>query len=135
MDTFLLTNDSYFKNFLQDQNEETIRIMGWKFTSREVMFMTLFYHEEKLQEHLENEYDDFPISKNECQEVLTLKVARYLYAMQNDEIRELYQTFIHKEELVADLMLLNRIERIGLYVELLDWNPFDLHRINLITAN
>ena len=135
MDTFLLTNDSYFKNFLQDQNEETIRIMGWKFTSREVMFMTLFYHEEKLQEHLANEYDDFPISKNECQEVLTLKVARYLYAMQNDEIRELYHTFIHKEELVADLMLLNRIERIGLYVELLDWNPFDLHRINLITAN
>ncbi len=135
MDTFLLTNDSYFKNFLQDQNEETIRIMGWKFTSREVMFMTLFYHEEKLQEHLANEYDDFPISKNECQEVLTLEVARYLYAMQNDEIRELYHTFIEQEELIADLMLLNRIERIGLYVELLDWNPFDLHRINLITAN
>ena len=135
MDTFLLTNDSYFKNFLQDQNEETIRIMGWKFTSREVMFMTLFYHEEKLQEHLENEYDDFPISKNECQEVLTLKVARYLYAMQNDEIRELYHTFIHKEELIADLMLLNRFERIGLLEELLDWNPSDLHRINLIAAN
>jgi hypothetical protein len=109
--------------------------MGWKFTSREVMFMTLFYHEEKLQEHLVNEYDDFPISKNECQEVLTLEVARYLYAMQNDEIRELYHTFICKEELIADLMLLNRIERIGLLVELLDWNPFDLHRINLITAN
>jgi hypothetical protein len=135
MDTFLLTNDSYFKNFLQDQNEEKIRIMGWKFTSREVMFMTLFYHEEKLQEHLENEYDDFPISKNECQEVLTLKVARYLYAMQNDEIRELYHTFIEQEELIADLMLLNRLERIGLLVELLDWNPSDLHRINLITAN
>ena len=135
MDTFLLTNDSYFKNFLQDQNEETIRIMGWKFTSREVMFMTLFYHEEKLQEHLENEYDDFPISKNQCQEVLTLEVARYLYAMQNDEIRELYHTFIEQEELIADLMLLNRFERIGLLVELLDWNPFDLHRINLITAN
>jgi hypothetical protein len=78
MDTFLLTNDSYFKNFLKDQNEETIRIMGWKFTSREVMFMTLFYHEEKLLELLANEYDDFPISKNECQEVLTLEVARYL---------------------------------------------------------
>jgi hypothetical protein len=109
--------------------------MGWKFTSREVMFMTLFYHEEKLQEHLENEYDDFPISKNECQEVLTLKVARYLYAMQNDEIRELYHTFIHKEELIADLMLLNRFERIGLLEELLDWNPSDLHRINLIAAN
>jgi hypothetical protein len=135
MDTFLLTNDSYFKYFLQDQNEETIRIMGWKFTSREVMFMTLFYHEEKLQEHLENEYDDFPISKNQCQEVLTLEVARYLYAMQNDEIRELYHSFIDKEELIADLMLLNRNERIGLFVELLDWNPFDLHRINLITAN
>ncbi len=135
MDTFLLTNDSYFKNFLQDQNEETIRIMGWKFTSREVMFMTLFYHEEKLQEHLENEYDDFPISKNQCQEVLTLEVARYLYAMQNDEIRELYHTFIEKEELITDLMLLNRFERIGLLVELLDWNPSDLHRINLITAN
>ena len=135
MDTFLLTNDSYFKNFLQDQNEETIRIMGWKFTSREVMFMTLFYHEEKLQEHLENEYDDFPISKNECQELLTLEVARYLYAMQNDEIRELYHTFIEQEELIADLMLLNRFERIGLLVELLDWNSFDLHRINLIAAN
>ena len=135
MDTFLLTNDSYFKNFLQDQNEETIRIMGWKFTSREVMFMTLFYHEEKLLEHLENEYDDFPISKNQCQEVLTLEVARYLYAMQNDEIRELYHTFIEQEELIADLMLLNRFERIGLLEELLDWNPFDLHRINLITAN
>jgi hypothetical protein len=135
MDTFLLTNDSYFKNFLQDQNEEKIRIMGWKFTSREVMFMTLFYHEEKLLEHLENEYDDFPISKNQCQEVLTLEVARYLYAMQNDEIRELYHTFIEQEELIADLMLLNRLERIGLLVELLDWNPSDLHRINLITAN
>ncbi len=135
MDTFLLTNDSYFKNFLQDQNEETIRIMGWKFTSREVMFMTLFYHEEKLQEHLENEYDDFPISKNQCQEVLTLELARYLYAMQNDEIRELYHTFIEQEELIADLMLLNRFERTGLLVELLDWNSFDLHRINLIAAN
>ena len=135
MDTFLLTNDSYFKNFLQDQNEETIRIMGWKFTSREVMFMTLFYHEEKLQEHLVNEYDDFPISKNQCQEVLTLEVARYLYAMQNDEIRELYHTFIEQEELIADLMLLNRFERIGLLEELLDWNPSDLHRINLIAAN
>ena len=135
MDTFLLTNDSYFKNFLQDQNEEKIRIMGWKFTSREVMFMTLFYHEEKLLEHLENEYDDFPISKNQCQEVLTLEVARYLYAMQNDEIRELYHTFIEQEELIADLMLLNRLERIGLLVELLDWNPSDLNRINLITAN
>ncbi len=135
MDTFLLTNDSYFKNFLQDQEEETIRIMGWKFTSREVIFMTLFYHEEKLLEHLENEYDDFPISKNQCEEVLTLELARYLYAMQNDEIRELYHTFIHKEELITDLMLLNRNERIGLLVELLDWNPFDLHRINLITAN
>ena len=135
MDTFLLTNDSYFKNFLQGQKEETIRIMGWKFTSREVMFMTLFYHEEKLQEHLENEYDDFPISKNQCQEVLTLELARYLYAMQNDEIRELYHTFIEQEELIADLMLLNRFERIGLLVELLDWNSFDLHRINLIAAN
>jgi hypothetical protein len=135
MDTFLLTNDSYFKNFLQDQVEETIRIMGWKFTSQEVIFMTLFYHEEKLLEHLESEYDDFPISKNKCQEVLTLEVARYLYSMQNDEIRELYHTFIDKEELIADLMLLNRIERIGLLVELLDWNPLDLHRINLITAN
>ena len=135
MDTFLLTNDSYFKNFLQGQKEETIRIMGWKFTSREVMFMTLFYHEEKLLEHLENEYDDFPISKNQCEEVLTLELARYLYEMQNDEIRELYHTFIHKEELITDLMLLNRNERIGLLVELLDWNPFDLHRINLITAN
>jgi hypothetical protein len=97
--------------------------------------MTLFYHEEKLLEHLESEYDDFPISKNQCQEVLTLEVARYLYAMQNDEIRELYHTFIDKEELIADLMLLNRNERIGLLVELLDWNPLDLHRINLITAN
>ena len=135
MDTFLLTNDSYFKNFLQGQKEETIRIMGWKFTSREVIFMTLFYHEEKLQEHLENEYDDFPISKNQCQEVLTLELARYLYAMQNDEIRELYHTFIEQEELIADLMLLNRFERIGLLVELLDWNSFDLHRINLIAAN
>ena len=135
MDTFLLTNDSYFKNFLQGQKEETIRIMGWKFTSREVMFMTLFYHEEKLQEHLENEYDDFPISKNQCQEVLILELALYLYAMQNDEIRELYHTFIEKEELITDLMLLNRFERIGLLVELLDWNPSDLHRINLITAN
>jgi hypothetical protein len=135
MDTFLLTNDSYFKNFLQDQNEETIRIMGWKFTSREVIFMTLFYLEEKLQEYLANEYVDFPISKNQCQEVLTLEVARYLNAMQNDEIRELYHTFIHKEELITDLMLLNRIERIGLLEELLDWNPSDLHRINLITAN
>ena len=135
MDTFLLTNDSYFKNFLKDQNEETIRIMGWKFTSREVMFMTLFYHEEKLQKHLENEYDDFPISKNQCEEVLTLEVARYLYAMQNDEIRELYHTFIEKKELITDLMILNRFERIGLLVELLDWDPFDLHRINLITAN
>jgi hypothetical protein len=135
MDTFLLTNDSYFKNFLQDQDEETIRIMGWKFTSREVIFMTLFYHEEKLLEHLENKYDDFPISKNQFQEVLTLEVARYLYAMQNDEIRELYHTFIEKEELITDLMILNRFERIGLLVELLDWNPFDLHRINLITAN
>jgi hypothetical protein len=135
MDTFLLTNDSYFKNFLQDQEEETIRIMGWKFTSREVIFMTLFYHEEKLLEHLESEYDDFPISKNQCKDVSTLKVARYLYAMQNDEIRELYHTFIEQEELIADLMLLNRIERIGLLEELLDWNPFDLHRINLITAN
>jgi hypothetical protein len=135
MYNFQLTNDSYFKNFLQDQEEETIRIMGWKFTSREVMFMTLFYHEEKLLEHLENEYDDFPISKNECQEVLTLEVARYLYAMQNDEIRELYHTFIEQEELIADLMLLNRFERIGLLEELLDWNPSDLHRINLIAAN
>jgi hypothetical protein len=135
MDTFLLTNDSYFKNFLQDQDEETIRIMGWKFTSREVMFMTLFYLEENLVEHLENEYDDFPISKNQCQDVLILEVARYLYSMQNDEIRELYHSFIDKEELIADLMLLNRIERIGLLVELLDWNPLDLHRINLITAN
>jgi hypothetical protein len=135
MDTFLLTNDSYFKNFLKDQDEETIRIMGWKFTSREVIFMTLFYHDEKLLEHLENEYDDFPISKNQCQEVLTLEVARYLYAMQNDEIRELYHTFIDKEEHIADLMLLNRFERIGLLVELLNWNPFDLHRINMITAN
>jgi len=135
MDTFLLTNDSYFKNFLKDQDEETIRIMGWKFTSREVIFMTLFYHDEKLLEHLENEYDDFPISKNQCQEVLTLEVARYLNAMQNDEIRELYHTFIDKEEHIADLMLLNRFERIGLLVELLNWNPFDLHRINMITAN
>ena len=135
MDTFLLTHDSYFKNFLYDQNEETIRIMGWKFTSREVMFMTLFYHEEKLLELLENEYDDFPISKNQCQEVLILELARYLYAMQNDEIRELYHTFIEQEELIADLMLLNRFERIGLLVELLDWNPSDLHRINLIAAN
>lgn len=135
MDTFLLTNDSYFKNFLQDQNEETIRIMGWKFTSREVIFMTLFYHEEKLLEYLGNEYDDFPISKNQCQEVLTLEVARYLYAMHNDEIRELYHTFIQKDELITDLMLLNRLERIGLLAELLDWNSSDLCRINLITAN
>jgi hypothetical protein len=109
--------------------------MGWKFTSREVIFMTLFYHEEQLILHLGNEYDDFYISKNQCEEVLTLEVARYLYAMQNAEIRELYHTFIDKEELIADLMLLNRFERIGLLVELLDWNPFDLHRINLITAN
>ncbi len=76
-----------------------------------------------------------PISKNQCKEVLTLEVARYLYAMQNDEIRELYHTFIDKEELVADLMLLNRNERIGLFVELLDWNLLDLHRVNLIIAN
>jgi hypothetical protein len=55
--------------------------------------------------------------------------------MQNDEIRELYHTFIDTEELIADLMLLNRNERIGLFVELLDWNPSDLHRVNLITAN
>ena len=135
MQTFLLTNDSYFKNFLKDQDEETIRIMGWKFTSREVMFMTLFYHEEQLVLHLGNEYDDFYISKNQCEEVLTLEVARYLYAMQNDEIRELNHTFIGKEELIKDLMILNRSERIWLLVELLDWNPFDLHRINLITAN
>ena len=35
----------------------------------------------------------------------------------------------------TDNLLLNRFERIGLLVELLDWNPSDLHRINLITAN
>lgn len=135
MDLFLITNNTSFENFLNDQDEDTIRKMGWEFSDRVVMFMTLFFHDEKLAEYLEQEYNDFCVINHHLQDAVSIEVARYLYAMNNDDLRDLYYYFVNKEDVISDLMLLNRSERIDLIADRLDWKADDVRRIDLISAN
>jgi hypothetical protein len=118
-----------------DQDEETIRTLGWEFSDWVVMFMTLFFHDEQLAEYLENEHEDFYIPNYQLQDAVSMEVARYLHAMNKDDLRDLYHTFIDKDEIISDLMLLKREERINLIADRLDWRVDDLRRIDFISAN
>lgn len=135
MNLNLITNDASFKNFLFGQDEETIQTFGGEYSDWVVMFMTLFFHDEQLAVYLQNEYEDFCLINNHLQDVVSIEVARFLYSMDKEDLRELYFVFIAKEEIISDLMLLNRSERIDLIAKHLNWKVDDLKRIDLITAN
>jgi hypothetical protein len=133
--TYLITNDASYKNFLLDQEEETIKILGWKYTDKIVMFMTLFYHDRDLAIYLDNKYDDFQVGPSVSTDVISLEVARYLYAMSDENLRESYYEFIDHKDIILDLMLLKRLERIELIADLLEWLSTDLIAIDFISAN
>jgi hypothetical protein len=135
MNLNLITNDTSFKNFLFGQDEETIQTFGRTYSDWVVMFMTLFFHDEQLAVYLQNKHEDFCLINNHLQDVVSIEVARFLYSMDKEDLRELYFVFIAKEEIISDLMLLNRSERIDLIAKHLNWKVDDLKRIDLITAN
>ena len=114
MNLNLITNDTSFKNFLFGQDEETIQTFGREYSDWVVMFMTLFFHDEQLAVYLQNKHEDFYLINNHLQDVVSIEVARFLYSMDKEDLRELYFVFIAKEEIISDLMLLNRSERIDL---------------------
>lgn len=135
MAIFLITNNTSFENFLKDQDEETIRTMGWEFCDRIVMFMTLFFRDEELAEYLERNDDNFQLTNHPLKDAISIEVARYLYAMEKDDLKDLYYTFSTTEEIISDLMLLDSEERIDLIADRLDWDRDDLYRIDFISAN
>jgi hypothetical protein len=109
--------------------------MGWEFSSWSVMFMTLLYHDENLAIYLEFEFEDFSVQQSYNGQSTSLNVARFLYAMDKEDLRNLYYEFIDKDEVISDLMILNRKERIELIADRLDWKTDDVCRLDLILAN
>lgn len=135
MNSCLITNNDSFKSFLLDEEDDTIRTMGWEFSSWSVMFMTLLYHDENLAIYLEFEFEDFSVQQSYNGQSTSLNVARFLYAMDKEDLRNLYYEFIDKDEVISDLMILNRKERIELIADRLDWKTDDVCRLDLILAN
>ena len=66
---------------------------------------------------------------------LSLHVARYLYAMQKEDLRDLYHAFMNTQAVAEDLLTLTRSERISVVAELWHWSVNDVRRVDLISAN
>ena len=65
----------------------------------------------------------------------SLRVARYLYAMQKEDLRDLYHAFMESAAVAEDLLTLTRNERISVVAELWHWSVNDVRRMDLISAN
>jgi len=135
MDAAFVSNHHSFEKFLLDQDDETIRSLGWEFSSWVVMFMTLFYYHEDLTKYLERKLCDFTSQPSEKKSNSSLKVARYLYSMDKEHLRDLYIEFIQIHDIISDLMILNDNERIRLIAHQLNWKAEDLNRFNFISVN
>jgi hypothetical protein len=100
------------------------------------MFLTLNYWDTDLANFLCEEFTDFnPEIHLLDTNGLSLQVARYLYAMQKEDLRDLYHAFMETAAVAEDLLTLTRSERITLVAELWHWSISDVRRVDLISAN
>ena len=136
MDCYLLTSNSAFEKLLNEQEPDVICYLGWKHISWEAMFLTLNYWDTDLANFLCEEFTDFnPEIHLLDANGLSLQVARYLYAMQKEDLRDLYHAFMETAAVAEDLLTLTRSERITVVAELWHWSINDVRRVDLISAN
>lgn len=133
MNTHIITNDKSFRKFLNELDEETLKLYGWKFVHAIDMRMRLDDDDLDLAYFIADNYGD--IEYVSADQLMLHQLEDYLFRLPKEDVRDLYHDYIEAECVIEDLMELSNKTRITMIAHFKKCDEVDLKRFDTVWAN
>ncbi|MFN5878378.1 MAG: hypothetical protein ACK44B_05920 [Flavobacteriales bacterium] len=135
MRTFILTNDETFRKILEEQTEEQLSLLGFRYLTTFQMALTLDDLTEDMAWFLYDNYQEFTADPDADEEHAREQVEVYLHTLEEEEIRELYYQYVSALTVLEDLMDTYRSDRLTILADIRECDESEIDRFDLVWAN
>jgi rRNA-processing protein FCF1 len=132
---YVITNDKAFRRLLEELDDETLSLYGWKYVESIDIRLRLNDDDLDLAYFIAENYGDIKCPPNGDEEYLLHSLEKYLFRKPEEELRDLYHDYIERECVIEDMMELSQHKRLTFIAHLKKCDRDELERFDTVYLN